>query len=92
MFDLGRLDDIVRSQEEIVNVLNEPTVVNDQARFRKLMKEQTDLNPIVEKYLEYKEAKQGIEDSLMMLDGETDEELKELAKEELNECSVKLRN
>lgn len=90
MFDLGRLDDIVRRQEEIVNELNEPTVVNDQARFRKLMKEQTDLNPIVEKYLEYKEAKQGIEDSLMMLDEETDEELKELAKEELNECKCKV--
>lgn len=90
MFDLGRLDDIVRRQEEIVNELNEPTVVNDQVRFRKLMKEQTDLNPIVEKYLEYKEAKQGIEDSLMMLDEETDEELKELAKEELNECKCKV--
>ncbi|SES76901.1 peptide chain release factor 1 [[Clostridium] polysaccharolyticum] len=84
MFD--KLEEIVRRQQEIVNELNEPSVVNDQARFRKLMKEQTDLAPIVEKYLEYKEAKAGIEDSLAMLEEESDEELKELAKEELNDC------
>lgn len=88
MFD--KLDEIVKRQQEIVNELNEPTVVNDQARFRKLMKEQTDLAPIVEKYLEYKEAKAGIEDSLAMLEEETDEELKELAKEELNDCKERV--
>ncbi len=88
MFD--KLEEIVRRQQEIVNELNEPSVVNDQTRFRKLMKEQTDLAPIVEKYLEYKEAKTGIEDSLAMLDEETDEELKELAKEELNDCKERV--
>lgn len=88
MFD--KLEEIVKRQQEIVNELNEPTVVNDQARFRKLMKEQTDLAPIVEKYLEYKEAKAGIEDSLAMLEEETDEELKELAKEELNDCKERV--
>ena len=74
MFD--KLEEIVRRQQEIVNELNEPTVVNDQNRFRKLMKEQTDLAPLVEKYLEYKEAKAGIEDSLAMLEEESDEDLK----------------
>lgn len=88
MFD--KLEEIVRRQQEIVNELNEPTVVNDQTRFRKLMKEQTDLAPIVEKYLEYKEAKAGIEDSLTILDEETDEELRELAKEELNDCKERV--
>lgn len=89
MFD--KLEEIVKRQQEIVNELNEPTVVNDQARFRKLMKEQTDLAPIVEKYLEYKEAKAGIEDSLAMLEEESDEELKELAKEELNDCKERVQ-
>ena len=88
MFD--KLEEIVRRQQEIVNELNEPTVVSDQVRFRKLMKEQTDLAPIVEKYLEYKEAKTGIEDSLAMLEEETDEELKELAKEELADCKERV--
>ena len=49
------------------------------------MKEQSDLTPIVEKYKEYKAAKQDEEDSLMLLDEESDEEMKELAKEELAE-------
>lgn len=88
MFD--KLEEIVRRQQEIVNELNEPSVVNDQNRFRKLMKEQTDLAPIVEKYLEYKEAKAGIEDSLAMLEEESDEELKELAKEELADCKERV--
>ena len=78
MFD--KLEDIVRKQQEIMNELNEPTVVNDQARFRQLMKEQNDLAPIVDKYLEYKACKEGIEESLLMLEEETDEELRELAK------------
>ena len=42
--------------------LNNPSVAEDQRRFRKLMKEQADLAPIVEAYKEYKQAKQDIED------------------------------
>ena len=59
-------------------------------RFRKLMKEQSDLAPIVEAYKEYKQAKQNIEDSLAMLEEESDEELRELAKEELNDSKEKV--
>jgi peptide chain release factor 1 len=54
------------------------------------MKEQNDLNEIVEKYKEYKATKDGIEDSLAMLEEETDEEMREMAKEELNECKERL--
>ena len=67
------------------HLLQEPDVANDQNRFRKLMKEQNDLTPIVEAYNEYKECKQAIEDSLEMLEEESDEEMRELAKEELND-------
>ena len=52
------------------------------------MKEQNELTPIVEKYKEYKAEKQNIEDSLMLLEEESDEEMKELAKEELNESKA----
>ena len=48
-----------------------------------LMKEQSDLTPIVEAYKEYKKSKQDIEDSLALLDEETDEDMKEMLKEEL---------
>ena len=54
-------------------------------RFRKLMKEQSDLAPIVEAYNEYKQCRQNIEDSLAMLEEESDEEMRELAKEELSD-------
>ncbi len=84
MFD--KLDELVSKLEQIMNELSDPDVVNDQSRFKKLMKEQSDLTPIVEKYKEYLQAKQDEEDSLMILDEESDEEMKELAKEELSEA------
>lgn len=52
MFD--KLDDLLIRFEEIMGELQEPDVVNDQTRFRSLMKEQNDLAPIVEAYKEYK--------------------------------------
>jgi peptide chain release factor 1 len=88
MFD--KLEDLLIRYQELTDELNDPNVVNDQARFRKLMKEQNDLAPIVEKYTEYKETKAAIEDSLAMLEEESDEELRELAKEELSECKEKV--
>ena len=81
MFD--RLEDTLVRFEELLSMLSEPDVANDPKRFQKLMKEQADLAPIVEAYKEYKENKQNIEDSLAMLQEESDEELRELAKEEL---------
>ena len=88
MFD--KLEDLVVRFNEILEELNDPTVVNDQDKFRKLMKEQNDLSDIVEKYKEYKQTKENIEDSLTILDEESDEELKELAKEELSESKERL--
>ena len=76
--------------EEVMGELQEPGVANDPERFRKLMKEQSDLAPIVEAYNEYKQCKQNIEDSLMMLEEESDEEMRELAKEELNESKARV--
>ena len=88
MFD--KLEDLLIRYEEIMGELQEPDVVNDQLRFRKLMKEQNDLTPIVEAYKEYKNCKQNIEDSLSLLEEESDEEMKELAKEELSESKKRV--
>ena len=81
MFD--KLEDLLRRYDEIMNELAEPGVTDNQNRFRSLMKEQSDLTPIVEAYKKYKKAKQDIEDSLAMLDEETDNDMKEMLKEEL---------
>jgi len=82
MFD--RLEDLLIRYEEIMSELGEPGTTDNQERFRKLMKEQSDLTPIVEAYREYKKSKQDIEDSLMMLDEENDDDMREMLKEELN--------
>ena len=88
MFD--KLEDLLIRYQEIQEELSNPDVVNDVNRFRSLMKEQNDLAPIVEAYTEYKNAKQTIEDSLAMLEDESDEEMRELAKEELNEAKARI--
>ncbi len=81
MFD--RLEDILARYEELQAELSTPAVAGDAARLRRLMKEQAELAPLVEAYREYKGAKQDVQDSLAILEEESDEELRELAKEEL---------
>ncbi len=88
MFD--RLEDLLIRYEEVMGELQEPDVANDTERFRKLMKEQSDLAPIVEAFKEYKQCRQNVEDSLVMLEEESDEEMRELAKEELNEAKARI--
>ena len=83
MFD--RLEDILIHFEELMQELASPGVTEDPKRFQRLMKEQADLTPLVETYKAYKQAKQTIEDSLLLLEEENDEELRELAKEELSD-------
>ena len=90
MFD--RLDDIVKHYEELMLELNNPSVAEDQKRFRKLMKEQADLTPLVNTYKEYTKAKQDVEDSLALLEEESDEEMRELAKEELSDAKRRSKN
>ena len=82
MFD--KLEDLVARFEEVLNELSEPGVTGDQARFQRLMKEQSDLQPLVDTYRDYKKAKETIEDSLAMLEEESDEEMREMLKEELS--------
>ncbi len=88
MFD--KLEDLLIRFEEIMSELNEPSVVNDQARFQKLMKEQSDLQPIVDAYKEYKECQKTQEESLVMLEEESDEEMREMLKEELNDAKKRI--
>ena len=88
MFD--KLEDLLIRFEEIMGELHEPTVTNNQERFRKLMKEQSDLTPIVDAYTEYKKCKQDIEDSLSMLEEEKDEEMRGMIKETLNDSKKRV--
>ncbi len=89
MFD--KLEDLLIRFEEIMGELNEPDVTSNQARFRALMKEQSDLTPIVEAYREYKKCTQDIDDSLVMLEEESDPEMKEMLKEELSAAKSRVQ-
>jgi len=88
MFD--KLEDLLIRYEEIMGELNEPTVTNNQERFRAIMKEQSDLTPIVEAYREYKKSKQAVEDSVAMLEVESDEDMRDMLKEELNDSKKRI--
>lgn len=83
MFD--RLQELVNRYEELGVRLNEPQVIGDQMMWQKLMREHAGLMPLVETYRRYKRAKQDEEDAKLMLDEEKDEELRQMAKEELAE-------
>ena len=88
MFD--RLDDLLIRYEELLEELNSPDVAMDQNRFRKLMKEQADLTPLVDAYKEYKKANQDVEDSLALLEEESDEGMRDMAKEELADAKKRI--
>ena len=88
MFD--KLDDLLRRFEELLNELSEPGVTDNPQRFKKLMKEQSDLSPIVEAYKEYKKCKQDIEDAEMMLGEEKDSDMREMLKEELSNAKKRV--
>jgi len=84
MFD--KLETVVNRYEQIGIELTRPDVASNNEQFRKLMKEHSELTPIVEKYREYTAAKASEEEALEIL-GEAgiDKELKELAEEQLKE-------
>ena len=88
MFD--KLDDLLIRFEEVLNELGEPGVTDNQERFQKLMKEQSDLQPIVDTYTEYKKNKETIQDSLSMLEEEKDEDMREMLKEELSDAKKRV--
>ncbi|MCR5100807.1 MAG: peptide chain release factor 1 [Butyrivibrio sp.] len=90
MFD--KLEDLLRRYEDITRELNEPSVIADQNRFRALMKEQSDLTPIIECFLKYKKNKETIDDSLLLLDEENDEEMRQMLKDELSEAKKQVQS
>ncbi len=81
--------DVVKHFEEIQAELSSPDVALDQNRFRKLMKEQSDLEEIVSTYREYLKAQRDQEDALQMLEEEKDEDMRSLLKEELQDAQAR---
>ena len=90
MYD--KLDAIVLRYEDINRELASPGVLSDQDRFRRLMKEQSDLTPLVETYTRFRSVSDNLEESRMLLEEEDDEEMRELAREEISSSKKELED
>jgi len=81
-----KLDFILQKYDELSVTVADPDVIADQARWQKHIKEMGEMEPIVLKYKEYKKAKEEKAEALEMLaDSSLDDEMREMAKEELSE-------
>ncbi|MDR1663815.1 MAG: peptide chain release factor 1 [Clostridiales bacterium] len=88
MFD--KLEELENKYLSLSQSVSDPSVIADTNRWRGLMKEHNDLTPIIEKHREYKKTKQDIEDAKEMLNESGDEELRQMAKEELKSAQERL--
>ncbi len=80
---LDKLAGIVARYDEVARLITEPDVVNDMKRYVQLNKEYKELTKVVAFYNEYKNVIQNIDSAKKILDEEKDEEMREMAKEEL---------
>lgn len=79
--------------DEISQMLTQPDIVNDNAKYKELMKEYSQLEPVIDKYKLYKRAKAENDEARSMLsEGGLDEEMKEMAGEQLAESSMALES
>lgn len=80
-----QIEELVKKYDEMSQKISDPEIIADQELWQKLMKEHSDLRPIVEKYQEYKQTLEAIDEALLMLEENIDEDFKELVKDELAE-------
>lgn len=87
---LDRLDGLDARFEEVGTLITDPSVIADQKRYAKLTKEYHDLSQIVKATAKYRALLAGIEEARQVLASESDDELREMAREELDvlRCSL----
>ena len=86
---LDKLQALEDKFEDLSHMISDPEIINDQARWQKLIKEHSGLEQIVENFRSYKEVLQGIEDSKAMLEDDIDREFEDMVKAELTELQSK---
>lgn len=87
---LARLQGLTQRFDEVSLLITDPTVIADRARFVKLNKEYHDLEKIVNAQKEYQQLIQHLEEAKMILDTESDQEMRDLAKEEMDRIQERL--
>lgn len=88
MFD--KLDFIVEKYKEMSLKVSDPEVISDQPTWQRYIKDMGEMEPIVKKYEEYKNAKEELTMAKEILETENDEELRDLAKMEVNDNEEKI--
>lgn len=82
---LDKLKNAEKRLEEINDSLTDMEIINDQAKYKSLMKEHKQLTPIVDKYREYKKANDEFEEAAAILDESgVDKDFKEMAQQQFN--------
>ncbi|KXX68617.1 peptide chain release factor 1 [Flammeovirga sp. SJP92] len=82
---LDKLEKIKERFDQVSEDLVKPETVSDMKLYAKLNKEYKDLEKVVNKYFEYKNMLEGIDEAKQILEEEKDPELREMAKMELDE-------
>jgi peptide chain release factor 1 len=88
MFD--RLEHIEARYEELTNALASPEIMNDSGKYQKTAKAHSELAPLVGKYREYKDLKRGVAETREMLAQESDQDMRQMAEEELQKLDQRL--
>lgn len=88
MFD--KLESVIRRYEVLTERLGDPSLYDRAQELRETNTERSNIEPIVIKYREYKKLKADIENNKDLIHNEKDEEMREMAKEELSELEAKL--
>jgi peptide chain release factor 1 len=81
---LGKLEAIKERFEQVSLLLSDPDVIADMTRYVKLNREYSELGEIVKQYKDYKNQVENLASSKEMLQGEKDEEMRDMAKEEIS--------
>jgi len=81
---VSRLEGVKARFEEVGQLITDPAVISDMKKYVKLNREYRQLQPIIESYELYRNLLSNIESTKEMLAGEIDDEMKEMAKEELD--------
>jgi peptide chain release factor 1 len=87
---LDKLEGVKDRFQEVNQLISQPEIITDMKRYVQLNKEYKELEPVVRAYEEYKNILSNISSAKEILSGEKDEELREMAKEELDELSGKV--
>ena len=86
-----KLEAVEKRFEELTEKISDPEIIANQNEWREFMKEHAELEPIVEKYREYKKVQKQYDDAKEIVEDSTmDKELKELAEIEMMEAKEKL--